>query len=100
MDRRVKSRSPITAIALLVLAGCETSGGAAGVGDVPPAAVSACSIRADDFWSAAPGASFVVSAQTATGYVAGNWQLQMGTGSYRSTCMVTPIGQVISISPG
>ena len=46
MDRRVKSRSPITAIALLVLAGCETSGGAAGVGDVPPAAVSACSIIA------------------------------------------------------
>ena len=42
----------------------------------------------------------VNAAQPATGTVAGNWQLQMGTGSYRSTCMVTHIGHVISIGPG
>ena len=85
---------------LLTLAGCQTGGGAAGVGDVPQAAVSACAIRADNLWSAAPGTSVVNSVQTSTASVAGNWQLQMGTGSNISTCVVSPIGQVISISPG
>lgn len=98
----MKPRLPIAAVALLGLAGCQTSGAntGTGIGGVPPAAVSACSIRADDFWTAAPGTSVVNAAQPATGTVAGNWQLQMGTGSYRSTCVVTPIGHVISIGPG
>ena len=41
-------------LATVVLPGCQASGGAAGLGDVPQAAVSACSIRADDLWSATP----------------------------------------------
>ena len=80
MDRRVKSRSPITAIEVLVLAGCETSGGAAGVGDVPPAAVSACSIRADDFWSAAPG---LLRRQRPDGNRLCRWELAIADGHWQ-----------------
>jgi hypothetical protein len=98
----MKTRLPIAGIILVALAGCESSSAskAAGVGPVPPAAVSACSIAADNFWSAAPGTSVVNGAQAATGYVAGNWQLDMGTGNHRSTCLVNPIGRVTSIAPG
>ena len=92
------------AVALLltavVLPGCQARGGAAGIGDVPQAAVNACSIRADELWSATPGTSVVNSAQTSTAAAGGNWQLQMGTGTYISTCLVSPIGQVISVSAG
>ena len=87
-------------LAIVVLPGCQASGGAAGLGDVPQAAVSACSIRADDLWSAKRGTSVVNSAQTSTAAVGGNWQLQLGTGTHTSTCVVSPIGQVISISAG
>src|SRR5262245_4240341 len=96
-------RLPITAVTLAALCGCETSGStsaAAGVGPVPQAAVSACSASADNFWSAAPGTSVVNGASTAIGAYAGNWQLTMGTGRFRSTCVVNPIGVVMSISPG
>jgi hypothetical protein len=96
----MKLISTITVVTATALTGCETSGGVAGLGDVPQAAVSACSIRADSLWSAAPGTSVVNSAQTSTSANAGNWQLEMGTGSYTSTCTVTPIGQVINIDPG
>jgi hypothetical protein len=98
----MKHISPITALVAVALAGCQASGGnaVAGLGGVPEMAVTACSSRADEFWNAAPGTSVVNGAQPATGTVAGNWQLQMGTGSYRSTCMVNPIGRVISIVPG
>jgi hypothetical protein len=101
-DRPMNVRPPIAAVALVALSGCETSGSnqAAGVGPVPPAAVSACTASADSFWSAAPGTSVVNGAQTATGTYAGYWQLAMGTGRFRSTCVVNPIGGVISISPG
>ena len=87
-------------LATVVLPGCQARGGAAGLGDVPQVAVSACSIRADDLWSAKRGTSVVNSAQTSTAAVGGNWQLQMGTGTHISTCLVSPIGQVISISAG
>ena len=94
------SAAGVLLLATVVLPGCQASGGAAGLGDVPQAAVSACSIRADDLWSATRGTSVVNSAQTSTAAVGGNWQLQMGTGTYTSTCLVSPIGQVISISAG
>jgi hypothetical protein len=98
----MNARLPIAAVIFVALAGCETSGAnkAAGIGAVPPAAVNACSVVADNFWSAPPGTSVVNGAQTSTGFVAGNWQLDMGTGTHRSTCTVNPIGRVISIAPG
>jgi hypothetical protein len=98
----MNARLSFAAIPLIAIAGCETSGAntVAGIGDVPPAAVSACSMAADNLWSAAPGTSVVNSAQTAVTSVAGNWQLQMGTGSHRSACVVNPIGRVVSIAPG
>ena len=100
MTYRLSAAALALLLATVALVGCQTGGGAAGVGGVPPAAVSACSIRADNLWSAAPGTSVVNSAQMSMAAAAGNWQLQMGTGSYISTCTVTPIGQVINISPG
>jgi hypothetical protein len=98
----MNARLPIAGVIFVALAGCETSGAnkVAGVGPVPPAAVKACSISADNFWSAPPGTSVVNGAQRSTGVVAGNWRLQMGTGSHRSTCTVNPLGRVISIAPG
>jgi hypothetical protein len=88
----------ITVLATVALVGCKTNGGAAGgMGDVPPAAVNACIIDADNFWTAAPGTSVV---NGATNTEQGNWTLQMGTGIHQSTCTVTPIGGVINIDPG
>src|SRR5262245_60601357 len=74
--RTMKLLPTITLLATLSLVGCETSGGAAGagdkppatgsgaagVGDIPPAAVQACMRGADDFWSAKPGTSAVIGA--------------------------------------
>jgi hypothetical protein len=98
----MNARLSFAAVSLVAIAGCQTSGAntVAGIGDVPAASVSACSTAADNLWSAAPGTSVVNSAQTATSSVAGNWQLQMGTGSHRSTCVVNPIGRIISIAAG
>ena len=100
----------ITVLATVALVGCETSGGAAGtgdkppasrgsaaaVGDIPPAAVQACTKGADDFYSAKPGTS-VVSGANATDQ--GFWALQMATGGLLSTCTVTPIGGIVNIGP-
>ena len=88
----------ITVLATVALVGCKTSGGAAGLGDVPPAAVNACSIGADNFWTAASGTSVVAGA--VQNMVQGNWTLQMATGINQSTCTVTPIGGVINMAPG
>ncbi|HET9535632.1 MAG: hypothetical protein ABWY13_00040 [Mesorhizobium sp.] len=95
----MKASLPIAAATFATLAGCETSGTntAGALGDIPPAAIEACSIRADDFQTAAPGTSVVNAAQPIRD---GNWQLRMGTGNLRSTCTVSPTGRVISIAPG
>jgi len=92
----------ILSLTTIALPGCQTGGSntPAGLAGVPPLAVSACSARADDFWSATPGTSVVNSAQMSTGKAVGNWQLQMGTGNRQSTCTVNPIGNVINIGPG
>ncbi len=105
----MKTRPASAFLFFAALSGCQAGGGSGAasvsgarppvVSGVPPAAVSACLKRADDFWSAAPGTSVVNAAQQADSAVVGNWQLQMGTGNNRSTCTVNPIGQVIDMSP-
>ena len=92
--------STLTVLATVALVGCETSGANTGAasGDVRQTAMDTCAARADNFWSAAPGTSVVDGEGEPDQY--GNLILQVGTGGYRSTCTVTPSGQVVNIDPG
>jgi hypothetical protein len=96
----MKSIWTLTVLATVALVGCETSGANTGAasGDVRQTAMNACANRADDLWSAAPGTSVVNGEGEPDQY--GNLILQVSTGSYRSTCTVTPSGQVVNIDPG
>ena len=96
----MKPLPTITGLVTVALVGCETSGDAGDFGDVPPAAVNACIDSADDMWAAARGTSVLNGAVLSVGNQTGNWTLTMGTGTYQSTCYVTPIGEVTSIEPG
>lgn len=75
----------------------QSNSSASASGDVPQAALDACSKRADEFQNAAAGTS-VVQAAARSG---ANWELKMATGSqYKSTCTVTGSGRVLDIEPG
>ncbi|WP_442579557.1 hypothetical protein ACSBOB_29375 [Mesorhizobium sp. ASY16-5R] len=77
---------------------CGQGGDAAGggsSGDVPQAALNACSKRADEYQNAASGTSVVNGAERA----GANWLLTMSTGTYTSKCTVTGSGKVVSIDP-
>lgn len=62
----------------------------------PWAAQQACSSRADDFQNRPRGSSTPISVREAGG---GDWRMVMGTGSYRSVCVVSDDGRVRSIDP-
>ena len=98
----MKLLSKMGSLTAIALSGCQASGGntAAGVAGVPPAAVTACSRQADDYWNAAPGTSFVNGAQMSTAENSANWQLQIGTGNQQTTCTVNPIGNIINFGAG
>jgi len=66
-------------------------------GDVPNAALAACRASADSFQGVTAGTSSVEGAAKA----GSAWVLKMSSGgTYKSTCKVTPSGQVLSMSPG
>lgn len=62
----------------------------------PWAAQQACSTRADDYQSRPRGSSTPISVRDLGD---GDWQMVMGTGSYRSVCVVSSDGRVRSIDP-
>ncbi|WP_312781531.1 hypothetical protein [Brevundimonas sp.] len=62
----------------------------------PWAAQQACSARADDYQNRPRGSSTPISVRDIGG---GNWQMVMGTGPYRSVCVVSGDGRVRSIDP-
>lgn len=62
----------------------------------PWAAQQACSARADDYQNQPSGSSTPISVRDLGG---GDWQMVMGTGSYRSVCVVSDDGRVRSIDP-
>ena len=62
----------------------------------PWAAQQACSARADDFQNRPRGSSAPISVRDLGG---GDWRMVMGTGPYRSVCVVSNDGRVRSIDP-
>ena len=66
------------------------------VSRAPWAAQQACSARADDFQNRPRGSSAPISVREEDG---GDWRMVMGTGSYRSVCVVSGDGRVRSIDP-
>lgn len=62
----------------------------------PWAAQQACAIRADEFQNRPRGSSTPISVRDLGG---GDWQMVMGTGPYRSVCVVSNDGRVRSIDP-
>ena len=62
----------------------------------PWAAQQACSARADDYQNQPRGSSTPISVRDIGG---GDWQMVMGTGPYRSVCVVSGDGRVRSIDP-
>jgi hypothetical protein len=90
----------ITILITIALTGCQTSGVNTDVGArsvVPDKALSACSSRADRYQNAAAGTSVINGGQPTE---EGNWQVRLTTGSFRSTCTVTPGGTIIDFEPG
>lgn len=61
----------------------------------PWAAQQACSARADDFQNRPRGSSTPISVREEDG----DWRMVMGTGPYRSVCVVSDDGRVRSIDP-
>ena len=61
----------------------------------PWAAQQACSARADDFQNRPRGSSAPISVREE----GGDWRMVMGTGPYRSVCVVSDDGRVRSIDP-
>ena len=61
----------------------------------PWAAQQACSVRADDFQNRPRGSSTPISVREE----GDDWRMVMGTGPYRSVCVVSDDGQVRSIDP-
>lgn len=75
----------------------QSLGSASSGGQVPQAALDACSQRADEFQNVAAGTSVPQGAERD----GPNWRLKMATGAqYKSTCTVTGSGRVVDISPG
>ena len=66
------------------------------VRSAPWAAQQACSARADDYQNQPRGSSTPISLRDAGN---GDWQMVMGTGSYRSVCVASSDGRVRSIDP-
>jgi hypothetical protein len=90
-------------LALLLPAGCQSSGG--GSGDVPQAAVKACLRNADAYQNAAPGtATFNGNARADVAddnlEAAGdNWALQVSVAGVAMLCTVTSTGTVVELKP-
>jgi hypothetical protein len=90
-------------LALLVPAGCQSSGGRSD--DVPQAAVKACLRNADAYQNAAPGtATFNGNARANVAdddpAAAGdNWALQVSVAGVAMSCTVTPTGTVLELKP-
>ncbi|WP_292032247.1 MULTISPECIES: hypothetical protein [unclassified Brevundimonas] len=61
----------------------------------PWAAQQACSVRADDFQNRPRGSSTPISVREE----GDEWRMVMGTGPYRSVCVVSDDGRVRSIDP-
>lgn len=66
------------------------------VRQAPRSAQNACSHRADDFQNSPRGSSVPISVRDLG---RDQWEMTMGTGSYRSVCRVTSDGRVLSIDP-
>jgi hypothetical protein len=92
-------------LALLLPAGCQSSGAGGSSGGVPQAAIDACLRDADAYQNAAAGTatySGVAEADVAADTVgaAGKyWRLRVAVAGVAMACTVTPAGSVQSIDP-
>ena len=92
-------------LALLLPAGCQSSGAGGTSGNPPQAAIDACLHNADAYQNATPGTAKLQGSPRADvaddnpAAAGNNWGLQIAVGGVMMACTVTPTGTVVELKP-